>query len=246
MGTHRREFLVSTTVLGISGLAGRALPAMGGPPSTPAAGPAEEKKGKPEEEGVSAPEDLMREHAVLERILLIYAEATRRLQARRELPSEVLHRTATLVRKFIEDYHSKLEEDFVFPQFERRGRLVSLIKVLKEQHAAGRLLTDVILADATADGFGKADARQRIVRACEAFIRMYHPHTAREGSVLFPALREILPASQLEEMGDQFEKEENRLFGDEGFEKTVEQVAAIERQLGIDELGQFTPKPLRN
>jgi len=32
------------------------------------------------------------------------------------------------------------------------------------------------------------------------------------------------------------------LFGDEGFEKTVDQVAVIEKQLGIYDLSQFTPK----
>ena len=43
-------------------------------------------------------------------------------------------------------------------------------------------------------------------------------------------------------MGDQFEKEEDRLFGDEGFEKTVVQVAGIEKQLGIYDLAKFTQK----
>jgi hypothetical protein len=60
--------------------------------------------------------------------------------------------------------------------------------------------------------------------------------------VLFPALHKIVPAKRLEELGEQFEKEEDRLFGDEGFEKTVDQVAAIEKSLGIYELAQFTPK----
>ena len=76
--------------------------------------------------------------------------------------------------------------------------------------------------------------------ACEAFIRMYRPHAAREDTVLFPALRKILSAKQLDELGDKFEDEENRRFGAEGFEKIVEQVAAIERELGIYDLGQFT------
>jgi hypothetical protein len=39
-----------------------------------------------------------------------------------------------------------------------------------------------------------------------------------------------------------FEKEEDRLFGDEGFEKTVAQVATIEKKLGTYDLAEFTPK----
>ena len=37
------------------------------------------------------------------------------------------------------------------------------------------------------------------------------------------------------------EEEEDRLFGEGGFQNTVGQVAEIERQLGIEDLDQFTP-----
>ena len=81
-----------------------------------------------------------------------------------------------------------------------------------------------------------------MVRAIEAFVRMYRPHEAREDTVLFPTFRKIVSAKRLQELGEQFEKEEDRLFGDEGFEKTVDQVAGIEKGLGIYDLAQFTPK----
>jgi len=113
---------------------------------------------------------------------------------------------------------------------------------LRDQHQAGRRVTDVVLRVATGDQFVKADNRQEMVTAIRAFIRMYRPHEAREDTVLFPALHNIVPAKKLKELGEQFEKEEDRLFGEEGFEKTVDQVAGIEKQLGIYDLSQFTPK----
>jgi hypothetical protein len=70
---------------------------------------------------------------------------------------------------------------------------------------------------------------------------MYRPHEAREDTVLFPALHQIMTPKQLDALGDKFEEEENRLFGKEGFEKTVDQVAEIEKQLGIYDLAKFTP-----
>ena len=64
-------------------------------------------------------------------------------------------------------------------------------------------------------------------------MRMYRgPHAAREDTVLFPALHELLSNKEMDALGDQFEDEENRRFGNRGFEKTVEQVAAIEKELG--------------
>src|SRR6185369_11343197 len=109
-----------------------------------------------------------------------------------------------------------------------RKKLTDLVKVLREQHQAGRTVTDVILRNAADDRFTKDEARRELVESCRAFIRMYRPHETREDTVLFPMLHKIVPAKQLDELGEQFEKEEDRLFGDEGFEENVEKVAAIE------------------
>jgi hemerythrin-like domain-containing protein len=74
------------------------------------------------------------------------------------------------------------------------------------------------------------------------FIRMYHPHEAREDTVLFPALRQIVSKQEFAALGEDFEKKEHQRFGEEGFEKMVDRVAGIEKTLGIYDLAQFTPK----
>lgn len=78
--------------------------------------------------------------------------------------------------------------------------------------------------------------------ALAGFIRMYRPHEAREETVLFPALREIVAGKDLDALGERFEEREHRLFGDRGFEGMVQRVAGIEKALGIDDLGKFTPR----
>jgi hemerythrin-like domain-containing protein len=231
MANERRKFLWTA-----------ALGAVGLPPLLTAAHADDKDKKDQPEEGVSAPEDLMREHGVLNRVLLIYEEGLRRLRNKEDVGPEVFQKAATLVRKFVEDYHEKLEENFIFPEFEKRKQHAELVAVLKKQHQAGRVVTDVVLRVADGDAFRKEDNRKDLVSAVEAFIRMYRPHEAREDTVLFPALHKILSEKEMDALGDQFEKEEDRLFGDEGFEKTVDQVAQIEKQLGIYELDQFTPK----
>jgi hemerythrin-like domain-containing protein len=222
---------MSATALGLAGCGATGSAAWG----------AEDKKEKMAEE-VGALEDLMREHGVLNRVLLIYEEGLRRLRTKEEVTPDVFHKTATLVRKFVEDYHEKVEENFLFPEFEKRKQQTDLVKVLRQQHQAGRVVTDVALHLAVGDRFGKQENRKKLIKAVRAFIRMYRPHEAREDTVLFPALHKLLPTKRLNELGEQFEKEEDRLFGEEGFEKTVDQVARIEKQLGIYDLAQFTPK----
>ena len=78
--------------------------------------------------------------------------------------------------------------------------------------------------------------------ALQAFLRMYRPHEAREDTVLFPAFRSIVSAHEYDALGEDFEKKEDELFGDEGFFRVVDQVAELEKKLGIYDLSQFTPK----
>ena len=47
---------------------------------------------------VTPPEDLMREHGVLKRILLVYIEALRRIDARQDLPPEPVAESAKRAR----------------------------------------------------------------------------------------------------------------------------------------------------
>ena len=203
-------------------------------------GKAEEKINP--DEGVTAPEDLMKEHGVLNRCLLIYEEGMRRLRSRNEVSPEVFNHTARLVRTFVEEYHEQNEEKYIFPEFERAKKLVDLVQTLKTQHRAGREVTAQILNFSEPDKFRLKENRDKLVQACAAFIRMYRPHEAREDTVLFPALRTILKPKQVQDLGDRMEEDEKSVLGDEGFEKSVDQVATIEKQLGIYELSQFAPR----
>jgi membrane fusion protein, multidrug efflux system len=206
-----------------------------------AASPKRNDKGHEAEE-VAPPEDLMREHGVLKRVLLVYREVIRRVNAREDVPPDAVREGAGIIRRFIEDYHEKLEEDYLFPRFEKAGKLADLTAVLRAQHQAGRRLTELINRGATASALKDRSSAAPTVQAMEQFIRMYEPHEAREDTVLFPALRGIVSKHEFDALGEEFEKKEQQLFGHEGFEKIVDQVAGIERNLGIYDLAQFTPK----
>jgi hemerythrin-like domain-containing protein len=197
--------------------------------------------GEKTEEGVSPAEDLMREHGVLDRVLLVYDEGIRRLEGKQDLDPGVLMGSAGIVRRFIEDYHERLEQDELFPRFEKARTLVELVAVLRAQHQAGRRLTDRIRQLATPAALKDPAERGQLGEALRQFIRMYRPHAAREDTVLFPALHRLVSGHEYDALGEKFEDEEHRLFGEDGFEKVVDEVARIERQLGIHDLAQFTP-----
>jgi hypothetical protein len=70
-----------------TGLAGLAL-------VTPRWGHLQPQKESKKEEEVSPAEDLMREHGLLNRVLLVYEEVDRRLKARTEFDPQILARAA--------------------------------------------------------------------------------------------------------------------------------------------------------
>jgi hemerythrin-like domain-containing protein len=193
------------------------------------------------QQDVSPAEDLMREHGVLRRVFFVYRDIIARVQNRRDFPSDVLINAGLLVRRFIEDYHERLEEDQVFPRFKKGNPLKDLVDVLIVQHAKGRELTDAIM------GFGgsslKNDADRLTLRnLLIAFVQMYEPHAAREDTVLFPAFHKLLSPKEYDALGDEFEKQEQQLFGEGGFEKNVATVAELEKKLGIGDLSRVTPE----
>jgi hemerythrin-like domain-containing protein len=186
---------------------------------------------------VTPAEDLMREHGVLRRVMYLYDEAAQRFEAQREVPLDALAGGATIIRHVIEEYHEKLEEDFIFPRYEKAGVLADLTAVLRTQHVAGRALTAQILALAKAP---LADAdRATLAKALRSFNHMYQAHAAREDTVLFPALRGLVGKHEYGEMGEKFEAKETEMLGDHGFEHAVAAVAKLEVAFGVDDLSKL-------
>jgi hemerythrin-like domain-containing protein len=195
------------------------------------------------EEETGAVEDLMREHGVLRRAILVFRESGSRLRAGQKINPKPLADTARLFRAFGEDYHErKLEEAHIFPAIRKSGvPAAAMIDVLLAQHARGRAVTDYIL---TATSKDMTDA-EPLAGAFDALERMYAHHTAREDTVLFPAWKEILSEHELDEMGEQFEDIEKQQFGGDGFGDAVRRMDRIEQDLGLSDLAQFTaPWPI--
>ncbi|HEV7523238.1 MAG TPA: hemerythrin domain-containing protein [Candidatus Angelobacter sp.] len=230
MKTSRRDFLIGTSALAGSTLV-VPLSALAAQKTLKKAA----KKTQEAEDDVSTNEDLMREHGVLNRVLLIYDEANRRIQANEKFDPAVVTKSAGIIKSFIEDYHEKLEEDHIFPRFEQAGKLIELTVNLRAQHAMGRRVTERIVATA------KSGENESLRTLLAAFNRMYRPHEAREDTVLFPALHKVVSKHEYDAMGEEFERIERKTFGGDGFEMAVDQVTELEKQFGIYDIAQFTP-----
>ena len=198
-----------------------------------------------QEKEVEANEDLMREHGVLRRALLVYRAAAQRLTADPvKVPADALARTAKLFRTFGEDYHErKLEEKFIFPVVRKvKGPAAAYPDVLQTQHDRGRQLTDYVL-QVTQHGKIASGNAAPLARALNAFELMYEYHTAREDTIVFTAWKDALSEKAYKEMSERFEKIEKQMFGHDGFEDAVRQIGEIEAWMGLSDIAQFTIVP---
>lgn len=222
---ERRHFITGAGILLASACAGLSIKAQ-----------AKEERNK-----VTPVEDLEQEHGLIQRLLLIYDEALRHLSNGQDFDLHAFHAAAKIMREFVEDYHEKQEEDFLFPRFEKAHKLAELSKTLRSQHDAGRRLTDQIL-ELTKSAKASGGAATKLVDTLNRFVRMYRVHAAREDTVLFPALRTLVSSHEYDALGEEFEKKEHAMFGKDGFDSMLDKVAGIEKSLGIYDLNQFTPE----
>ena len=238
MNATRREWLVGLSSLGAAAIL----------IGCNKGSPADENEGKEssdEEIEVTATEDLMREHGILRRALLVYQESAIKLHDGADVAPEPLQKTAKLFRAFGEEYHErKLEEVYIFPAVKKAGGAAGgYADVLLAQHQRGREITDFIISATAGSRIATADVKA-FAAASEALVRMYEHHAAIEDTVVFPAWKETLNAKALDEMNEKFEELEHEQFGEDGFENALKQMAEIEQSLGLSDLAQFTaPSP---
>jgi hemerythrin-like domain-containing protein len=197
----------------------------------------EETSSKPDENKmggeVTATEDLMREHGVLRRALLVYSAAAMKVRGNpSSIPPDALQKTAKLFRAFGEEYHEKkLEEAYIFPAVRKvGGEAASYPDILVAQHNRGREITDYIITVTQGAKLGVSNGEQ-LANALEGFVLMYRNHAAREDTIIFPAWKKTMTGKQLDEMSEKFEDIEHEQFGEDGFDDAVKQISATHTRI---------------
>jgi hemerythrin-like domain-containing protein len=243
---NRRQLLTGISLAG----AGVLLNACRGTSNSSGSATNEEKSGpapgEHEPVEVTATEDMMREHGIIRRALLVYQEsATRLRQDPASIPPDTLEKAANLFRVFGEDYHEKkLEEVFIFPIVKKSaGAPATYVDVLLAQHTRGREITDYVLSITQADRI-PSNSIEPLAKAMESFARMYAHHAAIEDTVIFPAWKAAVGEAELDALAAKFEEIETEQFGGDGFEAALERMEEIETSLGMSNLDMFTaPAP---
>ena len=243
MNHSRRQLITGISLAGTGALL---IGCHNNPAATSSTNKANEQSSDEAASDVTATEDLMREHGILRRCLLVYQESAVKLkQDPNSVPADALEKTAQLFRAFGEDYHEKkLEESYIFPALKKQQNAATgYVDILLAQHARGNEITDYLLSKTRGDKIPTADVGA-FTAALESFVRMYAHHAAIEDTVVFPAWKEVVGAKALDELGEKFEEIEEEFFGEDGFESALRRMSEIEESLGLSNLAILTaPEP---
>jgi hemerythrin-like domain-containing protein len=237
----RRNFIKAAALTGtaliLNACGNRATPNQNTQGTEAKEGPAKDER------EVLAVEDLMREHGILRRVLVVFGEAAAVLPSNASNAwADAIQKGAKLFRTFGEDYHEKkLEEQYIFPLIKQKGLsgpAGAYPDILTEQHNRGREITDYIIS-ATTSGIGAHSGE--LAKALHGFVRMYEAHAAREDTIVFPAWKDLITGEEYEKLSDKFEDIEHEQFGKDGFEDAVKQIGEIEASVGLADISKLTP-----
>ena len=194
------------------------------------------------EEDIGPGEDLMREHGVLRRVLLVYREIARRLEAGPAFDPTALQRSAKIVRRSSRTITSGRRRRSCSRASSARTCSSTWWACCARSTRRGARSPSGSRGGAPRRRRSRTRPPRRLRADLLAFVRMYEPHAAREDTVLFPALHRIVSRSEYDALGEDFERREHQTFGEGGFEHAVASIDEIEKTLGIEDLAQFTPK----
>lgn len=188
---------------------------------------------------LTAGEDLMQEHGVFGRILLIYQTIADDFQRGQTRHVDNLLSATKLIVDYIEGHHERIEELLVFPELTKGDKHGDLVATLVHQHQVGKDITTMIQKRFVSKKVSRSNLTDT-ARSMRAYAAMFRPHALREDTVVYPAIRESMTANQYAEFSGRVRELEDKMVHVGDLQQLVKQVSEIEIALGIHDLSKFT------
>lgn len=188
-------------------------------------------------------EELMVEHSILRRALLIYEECIRRMNNFEEFDPDLLVETTNVLKVLIVYHHSLLEQEYIFPRFRQANKYVELCDILEDQHEYSGKQEEIILKYSNKESINNIEHKNILINSLKKIIKVMRPHVNQEDTELFPEFKNIVSPEEFYALGQKFEDIEFQKWGEHGEKKMLDKIVNVEKELGIYDLDAFTPKP---
>jgi hemerythrin-like domain-containing protein len=171
-------------------------------------------------------DDLMNEHRVIQRMLGILTQASKRLENGQDVDSEFYVDAVDFLKNFADKCHHTKEEKLLFEKMMERGVSgeVGPIAVMMREHQDGR--AHVKSLDKLSKGNMSKATREGLIKSSRAYVDLLSKHIQKEDNVLYPLANQILDKEDQKELEKDFEKVEKEVMGPgvhERYHKMIEQ-----------------------
>lgn len=191
---------------------------------------------------ISPTEILSREHAIMERLMIVLESEVARIANGEGIDLFPVNHAAITIKAFGADHHMVDEEQFIFPKLREAGTMDSLVDTLELQHDKGREIIGRIIDLTRAGHIEDPGHLNELASLCMSFVIMYRPHAAWEETVVFPALYDISTENYIDNINMRMHEEERALMSDPGMHRLMDNLHKIEKAAGTSELERFTPR----
>lgn len=195
-----------------------------------------------EEVKYSPIEDLMVEHSILRRALLIYEECIRRMDIGEDFEPNLLIEATNVIKVIIIFHHALLEHEYIFPRYREADKYAEMADILTKQHGKVGEQEELIIKYSNRDSINNPEEKEILINALKKSIRVFRPHINIEDTEMFPEFKTVVTPHEYYELGKKFKEIEYQKWGENGHRQMVDKIIQVEKALGINDLDSFTPK----
>ena len=172
---------------------------------------------------------LMKEHRLIERIMVLIEEALKQIEENDEVDLSFIDKTVDFMSTYVERTHHEKEEDIFFRDLKKKDlsdehRL--LTNELINEHDFERKVTNELFEASTRFQAGEGPALAVIVEKLRTLVNLFSKHIEKEDNVIFPSSRAYFSDEEDQIMLEEFLEFDSKII----HEKYTSIIEALESQ----------------
>jgi hemerythrin-like domain-containing protein len=183
---------------------------------------------------MKATDELMAEHRVIERVILVLENGALRLEKGQAVRPGLFIEATDFAKGFTDGCHHKKEEGVLFPAMVAHGMPGESgpIGVMLAEHEQGRALTRALRSAAQRLESGDQSAAQEVIANARGYSQLLRQHIMKEDRILFPMAGQVLPPGEQDRVADGFEKIDHEETGEGVHEKYLALADKLTLEIG--------------
>ena len=177
----------------------------------------------------------MHEHRLVERMLNILNEASRKIAAGGDVDVDLFEKAIDFIKTFADRCHHMKEEGELFPTIEQKGipKEGGPIGMMLHEHSIGRGYVRGMEEALRRYKAGDKSQAQVLVQNARGYANLLAQHIMKEDNILYPMANRVLNDADRKKLDSQFERIEEKEIGEGVHEKYHHRVEELESSAGI-------------